>query len=162
MMKLQWRAGSLYGSMGSGGAEPEYISRRSSLELSLKHQLQGSSPPCCKLTSWAPITLQGCGSEQYACSSTTLLPINKGCDGNAAQTPVSSELRGAGREPGFYVRLLEGEGYNVHGTMSARNPCPEPLRQEYTDIRFRVNRLTALTLDWHATALSLHNSLPLH
>ena len=74
---------------------------------------------------------------------------------------LSPGLRDAGQEPGFYLQLLQDEGYHVHETMSASNPSLGSQKSEYVAIRFRVNRLAALTLDWHATgspsSSSLHN-----
>ncbi|KAK9846558.1 hypothetical protein WJX81_006537 [Elliptochloris bilobata] len=53
----------------------------------------------------------------------------------------------AGREPGYYTRLLVGEGYEVHRHCSTPDPR---LRKKYRDIRYRVNRLISLSLDWQA------------
>ena len=59
--------------------------------------------------------------------------------------------RGAGRQPGYYARLLEAEGFDL----AAREDAPEQrMRQEFTRVRYRVNRLTATSLSWHGARLA--------
>ena len=105
----------------------------------------GRRPGCC-----APL-LAGRGSKLAAAGDASELHPRQNAHllqhRLACRVPKREQwARGAGRQPGYYARLLEAEGFDL----AAREDAPEQrARQEFTRVRYRVNRLTATSLSWH-------------